>query len=149
MLNSVLSSLKNLTGPELVANLNTKADLTKRRLNALGQKTSAELEKVAHELVSKFVTTNGEELTEEIKHEITAKLIELDASPKGLLSQLRYVNEVVATTAPKTIADVKNLRTTIAEKLVADAKKRIEEKNSIGKSAAEAAADEASVTSKH
>ena len=132
MKNTVISKLKDLAGPEIVSNINLKADQTKRLFNEISHKTTAEIEKVTQDLVGKFVTTgqnSSNSPSEEVKHEIAAKFLDVDPTPKGILNQLRYVNEVVATIAPKSISDVKNLRTTISEKLISDAKKRIEDKN--------------------
>lgn len=157
MLNSVLSNLKSLANPEIVSNLKkisqenmgpealktfakkalgslplTEDEIQtlrgKLKLEMLGEKATFEIERIATGLVNKLVQGDDQQVGDDVRTEIVAMLVELNTTPKNVLSNLKYVNEVIVATAPRSLSDVKNLRTTLLNRLVADAKKRIEER---------------------
>lgn len=102
-----------------------KALLGKLPLEELGQKTTAEIEKVVSSLVEKIFSGLTEPVEDAVKNEVVSMIVEMNTTPKNVVSHLRYVNELFQATAPKNLNDLKALRTTLALKLIEDAKERI------------------------
>jgi hypothetical protein len=103
-----------------------KALLGKLPIEKLGERTTAEVEKVVSSLVTKLFSGLTEPVDETLKAEVVKMVVEMNTTPKNVVSHLRYVNELFQATAPKNLNDLKTLRTTIALKLIEDAKVRLE-----------------------
>jgi len=104
----------------------TKALLGKLPLEQIGQKTTAEVEKIVNGLVNKLFEGYSEPIDESVRAEVVKMLVELNTTPRNVVSNLRYLNELVQATAPRSLTDLKTLRTTLAQRLIADAKERLE-----------------------
>ncbi len=104
----------------------TKALLGKLPLEQIGQKTTAEVEKIVNGLVNKLFEGYAEPVDESVRTEVVKMLVELNTTPRNVVSNLRYLNELVQATAPRSLTDLKTLRTTLAQRLIADAKDRLE-----------------------
>ncbi len=102
-----------------------RALIGKLPLEELGQKTTTEIEKVVSGLVEKLFSGLNEPVDEAVKSEVIQMIVEMNTTPKNVVSHLRYVNELFQATAPKNLGDLKTLRTTIATKLIEDAQDRI------------------------
>jgi hypothetical protein len=102
-----------------------KALLGKLPLEKLGQRTTAELEKVAHGLVTKLFSGLDEPVDEAVHAEVVKMIVEMNTTPRNVVSHLRYFNELFQATAPKNLGDLKKLRSTIALRLIEDAKVRL------------------------
>lgn len=103
----------------------TKALLGKLPLEQIGQRTTAEVEKIVSGLVSKLFEGLTEPVEDTVRAEVVKMLTELNTTPRNVVSNLRYLNELVQATAPRSLTDLKTLRTTIAQRLIADAKERL------------------------
>ncbi|MEN9808767.1 MAG: hypothetical protein RLZZ488_334 [Pseudomonadota bacterium] len=114
----------------------TKALLGKLPIEQISQKTTAEVEKIVNGLVSKLLDGAAEPVDEAIRAEVVKMIVELNTTPRNVVSNLRYLNELVQATAPRSLTDLKTLRTTLAERLIADAKERLE-KNGAADTASE------------
>lgn len=156
MLNSVLSNLKQVNPLDLVESLAKKSQDSLKSTEALvemarkaltqamqfsedeiralsgklgvaklGEKTGAEFDKLIYGLVEKLVKGSEGAVDDSVKAEIAAMIVEFNTKDKAL-SSLKYFNELLAATAPKSIEELKNLKSTVATKLVADAQTRIE-----------------------
>ena len=104
----------------------TKALLGKLPLEQIGQKTTVEVEKIVNGLVNKLFEGYSEPVEESVRAEVVKMLVELNTTPRNVVSNLRYLNELVQATAPRSLTDLKTLRTTLAQRLIADAKERLE-----------------------
>jgi hypothetical protein len=102
-----------------------KALLGKLPLEELGQKTTTEIEKVVSGLVEKLFSGLNEPVDGAVKDEVVKMIVEMNTTPKNMVSHLRYVNELFQATAPKKLGDLRTLRTTIAAKLIEDAQERL------------------------
>ncbi|MEY4065582.1 MAG: hypothetical protein RIR26_1790 [Pseudomonadota bacterium] len=102
-----------------------KALLGKLPLEQIGQRTTAEVEKVVAGLVSKLFSGLEEPVDEAVRAEVVKMIVELNTTPRNVVSHLRYVNELFQATAPKNLGELKTLRSTIAKRLIADAQERI------------------------
>lgn len=101
------------------------------KMNDVGHKTNLEIEKNISKLVTKILEGQPEEdVTPEITSEIMAMLVEHN-NGKNIVPIVKYVNSVVLHNAPTSIAAFMNFRKNIAQTLIADAKKRISERNII------------------
>lgn len=103
----------------------TKALLGKLPLEQIGQKTAAEIEKVVTGLVSKLLEGSSEQVDESVRAEVVKMIVELNTTPRNVVSNLRYLNELVQATAPRNLTDLKSMRATLAQRLVTDAKERL------------------------
>lgn len=103
----------------------TKALLGKLPLEQIGQRTTTEVEKIVGGLVNKLFEGLSEPVDEAVRAEVVKMLTELNTTPRNVVSNLRYLNELVQATAPRSLTDLKTLRTTISQRLIADAKERL------------------------
>lgn len=103
----------------------TKALLGKLPVEQIGQKTTAEIEKIVTGLVSKLLEGATEPVEDNVRAEVVKMLVELNTTPRNVVSNLRYLNELVQATAPRSLTDLKTLRATLASRLIADAKERL------------------------
>jgi len=106
-----------------------KALLGKLPLEELGQRTTTEIEKVVSGLVEKLFSGLADPVEDTVKVEVVKMIVEMNTTPKKVVSHLRYVNELFQATAPKNLGDLKTLRTTIALKLIEDAQARLANNN--------------------
>lgn len=106
-----------------------KALLGKLPLEELGQRTTTEIEKVVSGLVEKLFSGLADPVEDNVKVEVVKMIVEMNTTPKNVVSHLRYVNELFQATAPKNLGDLKTLRTTIALKLIEDAQGRLASNN--------------------
>ncbi|NBX17803.1 MAG: hypothetical protein EBR09_10600 [Proteobacteria bacterium] len=104
----------------------TKALLGKLPLEQIGQKTTAEVEKIVTGLVNKLFEGLTDPVEDNVRAEVVKMLVELNTTPRKVVSNLRYLNELVQATAPRSLTDLKTLRTTLALRLIADAKERLQ-----------------------
>lgn len=102
-----------------------KALLGKLPLEQIGQRTTAEVEKVVSGLVSKLFSGLEEPVDDAVRAEVVKMIVELNTTPRNVVSHLRYVNELFQATAPKNLSELKALRSTIAKRLIADAQERL------------------------
>lgn len=101
------------------------------KMNDLGQKTGVELEKIISVFVNKILEGQpNESVSEDIRKEIICMLVEHN-NGKNIVPIVKYVNSVVVSNAPTSIESFKNFRRNIAQTLVADAHKRIADRNII------------------
>ncbi|MEY3901556.1 MAG: hypothetical protein RL189_862 [Pseudomonadota bacterium] len=121
----------------------TKALLGKLPIEQISQKTTVEVEKIVNSLVSKLLDGTTEPVDAAVRAEVVKMIVELNTTPRNVVSNLRYLNELVQATAPRSLTDLKTLRTTLAERLIADAKDRLEKNSAAG---AESGAAEVKVT---
>ncbi len=152
MLNSVLSNIKKNKSFEIVEQLARKSqeslntdslrDMLRKALNSvivlteeetqaltgkldqLGHKTTGELERLAHGLVEKLLAGNEEPVPLDIQDEIAAMIVEFNTSSRVVL-HMSYVNQLLITTAPRSLADVRNFKKALISKLIEDATERI------------------------
>lgn len=103
----------------------TKALLGKLPIEQIGQKTTTEVEKVVNSLVTKLFEGLPDPVDETVRAEVVKMIVELNTTPKNVVSNLRYLNELVQATAPRSLTDLKSLRTTVALRLIADANERL------------------------
>ncbi|KAB8029074.1 hypothetical protein [Fluviispira multicolorata] len=155
---ALISNIKNINSASIVEtikrnqeNLNPKAVLNFARkavdsarsfskeeinvllgkANELGQKTGTEIEKIVVSAVKSILKGQPQEVaTEEIRKEITNMLVEHN-NGKNLLPIVKYVNNVLLNNAPTSIESFKNFRRNIGQTLIADAQKRIADRNII------------------
>jgi hypothetical protein len=104
----------------------TKALLGKLPLEQIGQKTTAEVEKIVTGLVSKLFEGLADPVEDQVRTEVVKMLVELNTTPRKVVSNLRYLNDLVQATAPRSLTDLKTLRTTLALRLIADAQERLQ-----------------------
>ncbi|MBM3381155.1 MAG: hypothetical protein FJY29_01800 [Betaproteobacteria bacterium] len=123
-----------------------KALLGKLPLEKLGQRTSVEVEKVVSGLVTKLFSGLDEQVDETVRAEVVKMVVEMNTTPRNVVSHLRYVNDLFQATAPKNLKDLKKIRSTIAHRLIEDAKVRLAADGTTTKS--ESTQAEASVGSK-
>lgn len=102
-----------------------KALLGKLPLEKLGQRTTTELEKVVNGLVTKLFSGLEEPVDEAVRAEVVKMIVEMNTTPRNVVSHLRYVNDLFQATAPKNLQDLKKIRSTIALRLIDDAKERL------------------------
>jgi hypothetical protein len=119
----------------------TKALLGKLPLEQIGQRTTAEVEKIVTGLVGKLFKGLTDPVEEHVRAEVVKMLVELNTTPRNVVSNLRYLNELVQATAPRSLTDLKTLRTTLALRLIADAKERLQ--SNAGESATQTMAETA------
>lgn len=105
-----------------------KALLGKLPIEQLGQRTTAEVEKVVTNLVTKLFSGLEEPVEEPVRNEVIKMIVELNTTPRKVVSNLRYVNDLFQATAPKNLAELKTIRSTLALRLIADAKVRLSDK---------------------
>lgn len=110
----------------------TKALLGKLPIEQISQKTTTEVEKIVNGLVSKLLDGAAEPIDQAVRAEVVKMIVELNTTPRNVVSNLRYLNELVQATAPRSLTDLKTLRTTLAERLIADAKERLEKNTAAG-----------------
>lgn len=103
----------------------TKALLGKLPVEQIGQRTTAEIEKIVTGLVSKLLEGSTEPVEEKVRAEVVKMLVELNTTPRNVVSNLRYLNELVQATAPRSLTDLKTLRAKLASRLIADATERL------------------------
>lgn len=103
----------------------TKALLGKLPIEQIGQKTTTEVEKIVNGLVSKLFEALPDPVDETVRAEVVKMIVELNTTPKNVVSNLRYLNDLVQATAPRSLTDLKTLRTTVALRLIADANERL------------------------
>lgn len=103
----------------------TKALLGKLPLEQISQRTTTEVEKIVSGLVNKLFEGLSEPVEDTVRAEVVKMLTELNTTPRNVVSNLRYLNELVQSTAPRNLTDLKTLRTTLAQRLIADAKERL------------------------
>lgn len=102
-----------------------KALLGKLPIEQIGQRTTVEVEKVVGNLVTKLFSGLEEPVEDNVRNEVIKMIVELNTTPKKVVSNLRYVNELFQATAPKNLAELKSVRSTLALRLIADAKARL------------------------
>lgn len=152
MLNSVLSNIKKNKSFEIVEQLARKSqeslntdslrDMLRKALNSvivlteeetnaltgkldqLGLKTTGELERLAHGLVEKLLAGNEEPVPLDIQDEIAAMIVEFNTSSRVVL-HMSYVNQLLITMVPRSLADVRNFKNALISKLIEDASERI------------------------
>ncbi|NBO36981.1 hypothetical protein EBU99_00155 [bacterium] len=102
-----------------------KALLGKLPLEQIGQRTTAEVEKVVASLVGKLFSGLQDPVEDNVRQEVIKMIVEINTTPRNVVSNLRYVNDLFQATAPKNLTDLKGLRSTISRRLIADAKERL------------------------
>jgi len=102
-----------------------KALLGKLPLEEIGQRTTAEVEKVVGSLVTKLFSGVQEPVEEAVRNDVVKMIVEMNTTPRNVVSHLRYVNDLFQATAPKNLSDLKAIRNTIALRLITDAKERL------------------------
>jgi hypothetical protein len=103
----------------------SKALIGKLPIEEIGRRTTTEVEKVVSGLVNKLLEGVSEPVADDVRAEVVQMIVELNTTPKNVVSNLRYLNELVQSTAPRSLTDLKGLRTTLAQRLIADAKERL------------------------
>jgi hypothetical protein len=66
-----------------------------------------------------------EPVDEAVRAEVVKMIVEMNTTPRNVVSHLRYVNDLFQATAPKNLQDLKKIRSTIALRLIDDAKERL------------------------
>lgn len=102
-----------------------KALLGKLPLEEIGQRTVAEVEKVVASLVTKLFSGVQEPVEEAVRNDVVKMIVEMNTTPRNVVSHLRYVNDLFQATAPKNLSDLRAIRQTIALRLISDAKERL------------------------
>jgi hypothetical protein len=121
MFNKTLENLKNLATKKL--NAEDIVNEVKARSESIGKLTSAEREKILDKLVGKIL--QGQDLGDHgdaIRTKIRARLFDKQAGDALFLSNLKYINEVLTGSLPRSLSDLSGFRDTLAAKLVQDAK---------------------------
>ena len=121
MFNKTLENLKNLATKKL--NAEDIVNEVKARSESLGKLTNAEREKILDKLVGKIL--QGQDLGDNgdaIRTKIRARLFDKQAGDALFLSNLKYINEVLTGSLPRSLSDLSGFRDTLAAKLVQDAK---------------------------
>lgn len=118
-----------------------KALLGKLPLEQIGQRTTTEVEKVVSGLVSKLFSGLEEPVDDAVRAEVVKIIVELNTTPRNVVSHLRYVNELFQATAPKNLSELKTLRSTIAKRLIADAQERLANSSTLSAEGATESAD--------
>lgn len=121
MFNKTLENLKNLANQKL--NAEGIVNEVKARSESIGKLTLAEREKILDKLVNKIL--QGQDLGDNgdaIRTKIRARLFDKQAGDALFLSNLKYINEVLTGSLPRSLSDLSGFRDTLAAKLVADAK---------------------------
>jgi len=121
MFNKTIENLKNLAATKL--NAEDIVNEVKARSESIGKLTSAEREKILDKLVGKIL--QGQDLGDNgdaIRTKIRARLFDKQEGDALFLSNLRYINEVLTGSLPRSLSDLSGFRDTLAAKLVQDAK---------------------------
>jgi hypothetical protein len=121
MFNKTIENLKNLASKKL--NAEEIVNEVKARSESIGRLTNAEREKILNKLVGKIL--QGQDLGENgdaIRTKIRARLFDKQAGDALFLSNLKYINEVLTGSLPRSLSDLSGFRDTLAAKLVQDAK---------------------------
>jgi|GEM_PF-4090841 len=130
MLQSVLNNLKNMKPAELAKGLREglSADSLKQMATQVADTarhtTEEELRKVV-KAAADMIIAGRNDVTAEVKEEVTALLNELEMSPRGLMEQIKESSHFLKSLVPKSVGDVKNLRANAALGLVEEAQRRI------------------------
>jgi hypothetical protein len=156
MLNNVLHSLKNLKNSDIVENLVKKSQETmsregltnlakkavdnaraftddeinalrgKLKIDSLGRKTTEEAEKALGNVVDKILA-GQDSVTEEVRSEIMSMVFELNSGEK-VKSGLKSVNNFFMENSPRSLQDLKAMRTNLAKHLISEAQTRLGQK---------------------
>ena len=99
------------------------------KFNAVGQKTSCEIEKVVKNAVNKIIDGQVEDkVTDDVRDEIVHMFVEHDHG-KNILPIVKYVNNVLVSNVPTSFQAAMNFRRNVAQTLVKDAKNRLKKHN--------------------
>jgi hypothetical protein len=121
MFQKTLESLKSLKNAAL--NRDTLVTELRERTADLAKLTVAEREKILDTLVTQLL--KGEDLGDHessIRAKVKSRLFEKAEGDKLFLSNLKYINEVLTGSLPRSLADLAGFRSTLAHKLVEDAR---------------------------
>lgn len=121
MLQKTIENLKNLKNPAILRE--TVVSELKQRTAGIVKITAAEREKILDTVVAQLL--KGEELGEQadvIRAKVRARLFDKAEGDTLFLSNLKYINEVLTGSLPRSIAELTGFRATLAQKLVEDAR---------------------------
>ena len=113
-----LESFKEFAKSDFIQGIREKSE-------ALSHVTLAEKEKIVDKLVESLL--KGQELgadPAEIRAKVKAKLFEHEKGDTLFINNLKYINQLLAASMPRSLAELSDLRETIAHKLVQDVQER-------------------------
>jgi hypothetical protein len=111
-----IEGIKALAQSDFVQGIREKSE-------AISQVTLTEKEKLVDRLVESLL--KGQELgsdPSEVRSKIKSKLFEHEKGDTLFLNNLKYINQVLASSMPRSLSELSEFRETIAQKLVLDAK---------------------------
>lgn len=130
-----VASAKKIGGDE-VANLKEKLNVA-----LLSEKAKVGLERGTRTFVEKIV--GNDEADDALKNEVVNMLLDTSTGTSKIPSNLTFVKDVLVSAAPRNVADLKDIRSKISEKVLADAKARLADKTPTPEAEAAAAVKKA------
>lgn len=121
MLQKTIENLKNLKTASALRE--TLLAEVKQRTAGIVKVTAAEREKILDNVVSQLL--KGEELGDQadaIRAKVRTRLFDKAEGDTLFLNNLKYINEVLTGSLPRSIAELTGFRTTLAHKLAEDAR---------------------------